>query len=137
MAAEENSKKLSKNLYIIEIKLLKILPFIIALLYYINTLLNMIDINLSSLSYISGMSFIPLLFMYISSYVFQFCEYHRMPLHYILISNIISIVGYEFDIYINVWLYIILHNILFGIVLFIVLYLYLKSKNEKFNKQLT
>ena len=128
MDAAEKSKKLNKNLYIIEIKLIKIIPFILAVFYYINTLLSLTDINLDVISYISGMSFIPLLFMYISSYVFQFCEYHRLPLHYIFINNILSIIGYKFDIYINLWLYIVLHSILFGIVLFIVLYLYLKSR---------
>lgn len=133
MLVVENSRNLNKSLYIIEIKLLKILPFIIALLYYINTILQVIGFNLNSISYISGMSLIPLLFMYISSYVFQFCEYHRLPLHYILVTNLLSIIGYEFDISISVWLYIILHNILFGIVLFIIIYSYLKSKNEKSN----
>lgn len=133
MAAVEKSKNLNKSLYYIEIKILKILPFILALFYYINVVFNLFGINLDIISYLSGMSFIPLLFMYISSYVFQFCEYHRLPLHYILMNNLLSIIGYEFDISISVWLYTILHNILFGIVLFIIIYLYLKSKNEKSN----
>ena len=88
------SRKLNKNLFFIEIKLIKILPFIIALIYFIKTILNSIGVNLNSLSYIAGMSFIPLLFMYVSSYVFQFCEYHRLPLHYIVITNMLSIIGY-------------------------------------------
>ena len=112
-----------------EIKLLKILPSLIALIYFINIVLNLFEINLNSLSYIAGMSFIPLLFMYISSYVFQFCEYHRLPLHYILITNLLSIIGYEFEITINIWLYIIIHSVLFGLTVFMVLYLYLKDKS--------
>lgn len=75
------------------------------------------------------MSFIPLLFMYVSSYVFQFCEYHRLPLHYILIANLLSIIGYEFEITIDFWLYITIHSLLFGIAVFIALYLYLKDKS--------
>ena len=126
---EEKSRHLSKNLYFIEIKLLKILPSLIALIYFINILLNLIGINLNSLSYLAGMSFIPLLFMYISSYVFQFCEYHRLPLHYILIANLLSIIGYEFKIAIDIWLYIVIHSLLFGIIIALALYLYLKNKS--------
>jgi hypothetical protein len=125
----EKSKQLNRNLYFIEIKLLKILPSLIALIYFINILLNLIGISLNALSYIAGISFIPLLFIYISSYVFQFCEYHRLPLHYILITNLLSIIGYEFKIAIDVWLYFIIHFILFGITIFIALYLYLKDKS--------
>ena len=126
---EEKSRRLNRNLYFIEIKLLKILPSLIALIYFINIVLGLFEINLNSLSYIAGMSFIPLLFMYISSYVFQFCEYHRLPLHYILINNLLSIIGYEFEIAIDVWLYVIIHSILFGLSIVIALYLYLKDKS--------
>ena len=126
---EEKSRRLNRNLYFIEIKLLKILPSLIALIYFINIVLSLFEINLNSLSYIAGMSFIPLLFMYISSYVFQFCEYHRLPLHYILINNLLSIIGYEFNVNIDIWLYIIVHSVLFGLMIAITLYLYLKDKS--------
>ena len=125
---EEKQKQLNKNLYFIEIKLLKILPSLMALIYFINILLNLVGVNLNILSYISGISFIPLFFIYISSYVFQFCEYHRLPLHYILLTNLLSIIGYEFEITINIWSYIIIHSVLFGLTVFMVLYLYLKDK---------
>lgn len=126
---EEKQKQLNKNLYFIEIKLLKILPFLMSLIYFINILLNLVGANLNILSYISGISFIPLFFIYISSYVFQFCEYHRLPLHYIVLTNLLSIVGYEFEITINIWSYIVIHSILFGLTVFMVLYLYLKDKS--------
>ena len=126
---EGKQKQLNKNLYFIEIKLLKILPSLMALIYFINILLNLVEVNLNILSYISGISFIPLFFIYISSYVFQFCEYHRLPLHYILLTNLLSIIGYEFEITINIWSYIIIHSVLFGLTVFMVLYLYLKDKS--------
>ena len=126
---EGKQKQLNKNLYFIEIKLLKILPSLMALIYFINILLNLVGVNLNILSYISGISFIPLFFIYISSYVFQFCEYHRLPLHYILLTNLLSIIGYEFEITINIWSYIIIHSVLFGLTVFMVLYLYLKDKS--------
>ena len=134
MVVEEKSKRLDKRLYTIEIKLLKILPSLVALIYFINTVLSAIKIDLPILSYIGGMSFIPLLFMYLSSYVFKFCEYHRMPLHYILFNNVFSIICYTFDISMYINSYIIFHSILFGICLFVILYLKSRS-NEKCNNQ--
>lgn len=55
---------------------------IIALAYLVNTVSSYLDIDLPILASIAGMSLIPLVFMYISSYVFRFCEYHRIFLHY-------------------------------------------------------
>ena len=43
------------------------------------------------LSYIGGISVIPLVFLYLASYMFRFCEYHRMFLHYIVFTWIINI----------------------------------------------
>lgn len=140
MIVEEKSKRLDKRLYAIEIKLLKILPSLVALIYFINTVLSVLEIDLPILSYIGGMSFIPLLFMYLSSYVFKFCEYHRIPLHYILFNNVFSIICYTFDISIYVNSYIIFHSILFGICLFVILYLKSRSNegcNNKFIGKIT
>lgn len=46
------------------------------------------------LSYIGGISVIPLIFLYLASYMFRFCEYHRMFLHYIVFTWIINITDY-------------------------------------------
>ena len=35
------------------------------------------------LSYVGGISVISLIFLYLTSYMFRFCKYHRMFLHYI------------------------------------------------------
>jgi hypothetical protein len=128
----EEKQKLNKQLYVLEIKLLKILPFLTAFIYFINTILSAFGIDISALSYLSGMSLLPIIFMYLSSYVFKFCEYHRIPLHYIVVNNILSIIGYHCNISLEFWLYLFIHCILLGISLFVILYLYLKSRrNEK------
>lgn len=125
----------NKLLYRMELELLKILPMLIALIYFINILLSLFGIDLAILSYIGGISFIPLIFMYLSSYVFKFCEYHRMFLHYIVLDNIISIIDLYIGIPVSTKWIILIHIILFGICLFVILYLYLKSRrNEKFNR---
>ena len=130
MDAAEKLRK-DRILYRYELGLLKILPILIALICFINTLLSLFGIDLTVLSYLGGVSFIPLAFMYLSSYVFKFCEYHRMFLHYVVLDNILSIVDLYVGISVNARIIVLIHIILFGICLFVILYLYLKSrKNE-------
>lgn len=124
MAVEASLR--SKNLYKIELYLLKIMPMLLAAIYLINTVLSYYDIVAPVLSYIGGMSFIPLVFMYISSYVFRFCSYHRMFLHYIVVNDLISIVDYYWELPISDWGLFVLHMSIAGISLLIILYLYVK-----------
>ena len=132
MGVEGNSLR-NKDLYKIELYLLKVMPMLLAAIYLINTVLSYYDIVLPALSYIGGLSFIPLLFMYISSYVFRFCSYHRMFLHYIVINDLINLIDYYYTLPISDWELLILHMSIAGISLFIILYLYVKghSKNVK------
>lgn len=78
---------MNKLLYKIELYLVKVIPMIYALLSLLNTTLSYFDINTVILSYIGSVSFITLLFLYITSYVFKFCEYHRMFIHYTTIYH--------------------------------------------------
>ena len=132
MGVEGNSLR-NKDLYKIELYLLKVMPMLLAAIYLINTVLSYYDIVLPALSYIGGLSFIPLLFMYIFSYVFRFCSYHRMFLHYIVINDLINLIDYYYTLPISDWELLILHMSIAGISLFIILYLYVKghSKNVK------
>ncbi len=88
----------SKTLYKVELLLLKFIPFILAFICFLNTILSYFCIDLEILSYIGGVSFFTLFFLYVSSYVFKFCLYHRLALHYILINNILNII----DAYIGI-----------------------------------
>lgn len=131
MAVEASLR--SKNLYKIELYLLKIMPMLLAAIYLINTVLSYYDIVAPVLSYIGGMSFIPLVFMYISSYVFRFCSYHRMFLHYIVANDLVSLVDYYWELPVSDWGLFVFHMGIAGISLFIILYLYVKvhRKNAK------
>lgn len=64
----------------------------------INTLLYMFGLNAEFFSFIGGVSFLTLAFLYLVSYVFRFCIYHRMFLHYVLINNIIGTIEYTIGI---------------------------------------
>ena len=134
MIVEEKSKKVNRKLYKVELLLLKILPFLISLIYFTNTLFSLFSIDLPMLSYIGGMSLIPLLFIYISSYVFQFCEYHRLPLHYVVVNTILCSIEYYIGIPMSTRILIILHCCIFCIFIFVITFLYLKSQYEKINK---
>lgn len=130
MGAAEQLRK-DRILYKYELGLLKILPILIALICFMNTLLSLFGIDLPVLSYLGGVSFVPLIFMYLSSYVFKFCEYHRMFLHYVVLDNIVCIIDLYIGILVSTKLIILIHIILFGICLFVILYLYLKSRRNE------
>ena len=124
----ENLK--SKTLYKIELGLLKVIPMILALTALLNSILSYFGIDLYILSYIGGVSIFTMLFLYLSSYVFKFCEYHRMFLHYIVSTWIINVIDYYVGIPISDLEYLCLQMIIAGISLFIILYLYVKSHKK-------
>lgn len=62
-------------------------------------------IILQIVSHYLGLVLAPMLFMYISSYVFKFCNYHRMFIHYILIMNLMNVTNWYFRIPISNELY--------------------------------
>ena len=95
----ENSR--NRRLYKIEIYLLKILPALIACIYLLNITLSYFCIEVKALNYIGHLSIIPMIFIFVSSYVFKFCEYHRMFLHYVVITWIINTIDYYIGIPIN------------------------------------
>jgi hypothetical protein len=95
MAVEES---LNKTLYRLELYLIKIIPIILAGITLLNTILSYVGIDTPILSYIGGISFLTLGFLYLTSYVFRFCSWHRMALHYVLIINLRKvIIFYDVD----------------------------------------
>lgn len=89
---------MTKLLYKIELILLKSLPLGIALCYLLNSILSYFNINAEIYSYLGGMSLLPLIFVLVSSFVFKFCVYHRLPIYYIIVSDIIN----YYDLYIGI-----------------------------------
>lgn len=132
MAVEESLR--SKTLYKVEIGLLKIIPMVLAGIYLSNTILSyFLDIDLIILSYIGGISLLPLIFLYLSSYVFRFCIYHRVFLYYITINELILILDTHIGLPISDLEYFCLQMSIFGISLFLFLYLYVKSNKGPTN----
>jgi hypothetical protein len=120
----------SKRLYKIELLMLKLIPMILAFTALLNSILSYFGIDLYILSYIGGISIFTMVFLYLSSYVFKFCEYHRMFLHYVVITWIINIIDYYIGIPVTDLEYLCLQMIVAGISLFIILYLYVKHNKR-------
>lgn len=124
---------LDKYLYKIELYVLKIIPMLLALCSFLNTTLFYFGINLPILTYIGGISFLTLGFLYLSSYVFKFCSYHRMFLHYILVVNIISYIDMKFGIEVSNFSLFILYMTIAFIAMCLILISFI---NERYNKKI-
>lgn len=127
----------NKTLYKIFLVLLKIIPMIISFCMILNTFLSYLYINTEILSIFGGVSFLTIVFLYIASYVFKFCNYHRMFIHYITIQWIINLIDYYIGIPLSNQNFMLLGLTIFGIFLFIILYLYVTSfkKNASSNSR--
>lgn len=95
-AAEE--RRLSKYPYKVLLIILKYTPITIAIIDILHTILSYLDIPAELLSFFGGISILSLIFLYSASYVFQYCELHRIPLHYVVCSNLIGL----YDTYIGI-----------------------------------
>lgn len=118
MVVEAN---LNKALYKIQLYLLKVIPMVMAFVCLLNSTLSYFDIDLPILSYIVGNSVLTIIYFYITSYVFRFCSYHRMFMHYTTITWIINIIDLYIGIPIGDFPYLLLQLIVAGICLFIIL----------------
>ena len=121
---EERSRLRNKRLYKATLTLLRVIPMLLALCYALNTFLYLLGIDSYILSHIAGMSFLPMFFLYLTSYVFQFCAYHRMFLHYVVVNDTLNILDSCVGVNIDDWTYVYIHSIVLFIFIMIILYLY-------------
>ena len=122
----KEAKSVNKRLYKLELYSAKVVPMLMAGITLANTILSYLGIQLICLSYIGGISLLVLIRFYITSYTYRFCSYHRMFLHYILISNSIASYDYHVGIPLNNTNLFALNMIIAGVSLFIILYLKFK-----------
>lgn len=129
---EKLKPNLKRSLHKLSLYSLKIIPIVLAVLYLVGTLLDIFGIKVIILNYI--MFFIIYSFLYIASYMFSFCEYHRVFLHYIVVTNLIKVydcyIGIPFTNFGMLQIYL----ILMVIALFVALYLYVKSDKKDSTK---
>ena len=113
----------SKALYRIFLYLVKVIPMLCSAIYILNTALSYFSIDVPAFSYIGGCSVLTILFMYLSSYVFRFCAWHRMFIHYIAVNWILNIVDYHIGIPVSDKGMFLIYTFITGLFMYLTLYL--------------
>ena len=131
---EVNSLK-SKDLYKTTLVLLKILPMIMVLSYFIMLGSYYYAPEYLIIPHILGTVCTPLAFIYITSYVFRFCAFHRLFIHYYAFIDILNVSDHYLHPYFNEKVVTFIHEI--GTIIFIItaiiMYIY-KYKRDKCTK---
>lgn len=127
----EERKVITKRLYKVELIILKFIPMLLALLYFLNTVLPYFNVDVRVFNYLGGLSLIPLIFLYVSSYVFRFCFYHRIFLHYIVINYCITVYDEYIGIPLDNFKYTALNCIIAFIIIFIAACSYANRHSKK------
>ena len=106
--------------------LLKYIPHFASLMYIVYTIFQFLDVDLIILGYFINISITSWFFMMLSSIVFRFCYVHRLPLYYILINELTTVIDTYIEIPISVNKLLGLHLIFIGLLIFGYTYYYLK-----------
>ncbi|QWM90035.1 hypothetical protein [uncultured phage cr18_1] len=122
---------MNKRMYKLELICVKYVPILIALITLIDVILYYFDIDFELINYIAGTSFLTMIPMYISSYVYKFCEYHRMFLHYIVVNKVVMMTDLYIGIPLGDFMLLVLYLIIAGIFAFLALYLHQKYGGRK------
>lgn len=122
---------MNKRMYKLELICVKYIPILIALITLIDVILYYFDINFELINYVAGTSFLTMIPMYISSYVYKFCEYHRMFLHYIVVNKVVMMIDLYIGIPLGDFMLLVLYLIVAGIFAFLALYLHQKYGGRK------
>lgn len=124
-------------MYKLELLCVKYIPILIAVTVLIDAILSYFNIYLETLNYIAGISFLTLIPMYISSYAYKFCEYHRMIIHYIFTHKIITIIDLYIGIPVSDLILLSIYLVVAGIFIMVILYLHQKCKNDRNDKEIS
>lgn len=122
--------KLSHKLTLICVKYL---PMIVAIVELLGTILSFLSIETAILGYLFGASGITIIPMYITSYTFKFCKYHRMIINYIVANKLMFLLDYIFILPIGSTGLITLATIMAFIFLTLIIYNYLKYGDKSAN----
>ena len=125
---ERKQNNINKRLYKVTLGIIKVIPMLLAFCSLSNTLFDYFNIIVPILSYIGSVSLLTLTLLYLISYVFRFCIYHRLFLHYILVNNILCIIEYTVGIPVSDRGLLALILIIAGIFLFLILHYYRKEQ---------
>ena len=115
-------------MYKLEVLSVKYIPILIAAVVLLNSILSYFDVYIVAFNYLAGTSLLTLIPMYISSYAFKFCGYHRMFITYILSHKIIETLDMYIGIPVDDLMMLLIYLIIAGIFSFIIIYWHQKCK---------
>ena len=127
---------MNKELYKVDLFLIKLLPMIMAFSYMIAQYAALLNIGsgfilvLQIVTHYLGLLLAPMMFMLISSKVFQFCNYHRMFIYYILVIQLMNITNWYFKIPISNLAYNVTQDIITVGFLLTALIMYIKKRRQ-------
>lgn len=132
MTVEANQLKRSN--YKIFLFINKYLPYVMSLLYMVNTLLSLAGIDLIIFSMLGGLSLLPIIYFISVSFTFGYCLYHRLPMYYIILNDSINWLDYHIGIPIADMYFIAGSVVLMFIFIVVTTILYLKEKRREKNE---
>lgn len=125
-AAEKSGNRFLHKLVLYSVKMI---PILISGIYVLNTALSYFDIDWEGFSYLVQLMFIS--FLYMTSYTFRFCAWHRMFIHYILLTLVINIIDYHWGLPLSDRCLFLAYMIIAGLFVFLALYLHLRDLRNK------
>lgn len=84
----------NKNLYKFTVSLLKLLPMVMVVSYFLMLLLFFTADRYIVIPHVLGTVIAPLVFIYLISYVFRYCAFHRMFIHYYAFIQLLNVIGH-------------------------------------------
>lgn len=130
MNTENNIK--SKDLYKLTLSILKVLPMVMVFAYFLMLGCFYYTPKYVVIPHLLGTVFAPLAFVYITSYVFRFCSFHRIFIHYYAFISVLNVTDHYFEPYFNDDIITLIHD--GGTIIFIILasvMYFLKYKRER------
>lgn len=84
----------SKSVYKVTVKFLKLLPMIMVLSYFTMLGLSFVADRYVVIPHVLGTVIAPLVFIYLISYVFRYCTFHRLFIHYYVFIQLLNVIGH-------------------------------------------
>lgn len=129
-------KSISFTLYKVFLIGLKYLPFLFGLMSLVFTVLGCFGITVGFFSSIVHLGVIPAMFWILASFAFKCCIWHRLPIYYCWINNIISWIDFRYAIPVNNLIMLLIYS---GVALvFILMGMYFKNRynvKQRINKE--
>ena len=112
-----------------ELFAIKVIPMLLCAICLADTLLSYFCIDVPALSYINAL--LVWLFLYLSSFVFKFCLYHRIFLYYLLFEGVLNWYDYTYGVPLGLRPMVCIQLSIAIVVLFIALYLHQHGKHPR------